>query len=80
MIFYFTGTGNSLMAAKAVARSGEELINMAEARKQGNCKYELAENERVGFVFPVYCYTVPDAVPYNMNPTQVKKFLTDSLQ
>ena len=40
MIFYFTGTGNSLMAAKAVARSGEELINMADARKQGNCKYE----------------------------------------
>lgn len=62
MIFYFTGTGNSLMAAKAVARSGEELINIAEARKQGNCKYELTENERVGFVFPVYCYTVPDAV------------------
>ena len=62
MIFYFTGTGNSLMAAKAVAHSGEELINMADARKQGNCKYELTENERVGFVFPVYCYTVPDAV------------------
>ena len=62
MIFYFTGTGNSLMAAKAVARSGEELINMAEARKHGNCKYELTEYERVGFVFPVYCYTVPDAV------------------
>ena len=62
MIFYFTGTGNSLMAAKAVARSGEELINMADARNQGNCKYELTANERVGFVFPVYCYTVPDAV------------------
>ena len=62
MIFYFTGTGNSLMAAKAVAHSGEALINMADARKQGNCKYELTENDRVGFVFPVYCYTVPDAV------------------
>lgn len=62
MIFYFTGTGNSLMAAKALAHRGEELINMAEARKSGSCHYELAANERVGFVFPVYCYTLPDVV------------------
>ncbi len=62
MIFYFTGTGNSLMAAKAVACSGEKLINMAEAGKQGSYKYELQAGERVGFVFPVYCYTLPAVV------------------
>lgn len=62
MIFYFTGTGNSLMAAKAIVRSGEELINIAEARKLGCYKYELQTGERIGFVFPVYCYTVPDVV------------------
>ena len=62
MIFYFTGTGNSLMAAKSVAHSGEALVNMAEARKKGNYKFTLTENKRVGFVFPVYCYTVPAVV------------------
>lgn len=62
MIFYFTGTGNSLMAAKAVAHSGEALVNMADARRLSNCKFTLAENERIGFVFPVYCYTVPNVV------------------
>ena len=33
MIFYFTGTGNSLMAAKAVANDGEQFVNMAQARR-----------------------------------------------
>ena len=62
MIFYFTGTGNSLMAAKAIARSGEALINIAKARKLGRYNYEIQAGERIGFVFPVYCYTVPDVV------------------
>ena len=62
MIFYFTGTGNSLMAAKAIVRSGEALINIAKARKLGLFNYEIQAGERVGFVFPVYCYTVPAVV------------------
>ena len=61
MIFYFSGTGNSLMAAKAVAREGERLVDIAAARKAKEYVYE-AKGERVGFVFPVYCYTLPDAV------------------
>ena len=28
MIFYFTGTGNSLFAAKALADEGEEIISI----------------------------------------------------
>ena len=61
MIFYFTGTGNSLMAAKGVSEEGETLVNISEARKQGKLTYDLA-GERLGFVFPVYCYTIGDAV------------------
>ena len=60
MIFYFSATGNSLMAAKAVLEEGERLVDMAEARKAGAFAYDLAEGERVGFVFPVYCYTMGD--------------------
>ena len=61
MIFYFTGTGNSLMAAKGVAEGTETLVDLAEARKQGTLRFDLA-GERLGFVFPVYCYTIGDAV------------------
>ena len=60
MIFYFTGTGNSLMAAEALLEEGERLVDMAGARKAGTYAYDLAEGERVGFVFPVYCYTMGD--------------------
>ena len=40
----------------------EELINIAEALNNNKLEYELKENENVGFVFPVYFYTVPDIV------------------
>ena len=31
MIFYFTGTGNSLFAAQKLAEEGEEIISIVEA-------------------------------------------------
>ena len=62
MIFYFTGTGNSLMAAKAVADEDEQLVDMAKARKSCKYDFELKDKERIGFVFPVYCYTLNDVV------------------
>lgn len=61
MIFYFTGTGNSLYAAKRLAKAeGGELVNMAENRGMPH-EYTLSD-ESVGFVFPVYYYTVNDVV------------------
>ncbi len=62
MIFYFTGTGNSLFAAKALADGDEEVISMTDAAREGAFHYELKENEALGFVFPVYFYTVSDPV------------------
>ena len=61
MIFYFSATGNSLMAAKALAKEGERLVDMAAARKENAYNY-TAKGERIGFVFPVYFYTLPDLV------------------
>lgn len=58
MIFYFTGTGNSLAAAKKLLVKGEQLINMAEARNAGEFTYTVPEHERVGFVYPEYCGSV----------------------
>lgn len=62
MIFYFTGTGNSLMAAKALAQDGERLVDMAKARKARDHRFDIPDGERIGFVFPVYWYTLPDVV------------------
>ena len=62
MIFYFTGTGNSLWAAKQLAKDGEQLVNIADARKKSEYSYSIVEDENVGFVFPVYCYTLGNAV------------------
>lgn len=59
MIFYFTGTGNSLYAAKKLLVDGERLINIADAIKNNEYEYSVADGENVGLVFPVYFYTVP---------------------
>lgn len=59
MIFYFTGTGNSLFAAKRLQTGGEQLINIADAMKRNEYDYEVPSGENVGLVFPVYFYTVP---------------------
>lgn len=62
MIFYFTGTGNSLFAAKRVLSEGERLINIADAMKNDEYEYKVLAGENVGFVFPVYFYTVPNII------------------
>ena len=62
MIFYFTGTGNSLFAAQKLAAEGEQVISMRDAVREGKLSYTLAEGEPLGFVFPVYFYTVSDPV------------------
>ena len=62
MIFYFTGTGNSLYAAKKLADGGEEIVSIVEALRDKAFRYALKEGEKLGFVFPVYFYTVSDPV------------------
>lgn len=63
MIFYFSGTGNSLYAARKItADIGEKLIDISEAMVGKRYIYSIAEDETVGFVFPVYYYGVPTIV------------------
>lgn len=63
MIFYFSGTGNSLYAAARIKTEiGEDLINITEAMAGKRYIYSIAEEETVGFVFPVYYYGVPTIV------------------
>lgn len=62
MIFYFTGTGNSLYAAQSLAAPGENLISIKEAVESRSYTYELQDGEKAGFVFPVYFGGLPTIV------------------
>jgi len=62
MIFYFTGTGNSLYAAQQLAAEGEQIISIIDALREKRFHYTLQDGEALGFVFPVYYYTVSDPV------------------
>lgn len=65
MIFYFTGTGNSLYAADFIAQAqGDQVISIAREmdRKEPVFHYELGEHELLGFAFPVYAWAPPKIV------------------
>jgi len=61
MIFYFTGTGNSLYVAKKLAEklNESEVYSMAEYNLD---KQIGGKNERIGFVFPSYYGNLPRIV------------------
>lgn len=60
MVFYFTGTGNSLWAARELAEAlHEPLVAVSEAVKNGNYVYPADKAKRVLFVFPVHSWGVP---------------------
>ena len=62
MIFYFSGTGNTRWAAEELARKiGEKLLFIPDELKC-NCEYELQEDERLGFCFPVHGWQPPHIV------------------
>lgn len=63
MIFYFTGTGNSEYAARRIARRIKtDVISIGGAMRAGVNSFSLADGEPLGFVFPVYAWSVPDIV------------------
>lgn len=63
IIFYFTGTGNSLYIARQLAEANAELLSIPQMVKQG--KYEF-EADEIGIVYPIYGH---------MPPNMVRKFI-----
>lgn len=57
MVFYFTGTGNSLYVAKQLG--AEQIISIPQALRQANT---LFESPAIGVVCPVYGHEMPDMV------------------
>lgn len=59
MIFYFTGTGNSLWVARELSKAfNEPLISITEMMKADNDKiiYFLQPEEKIFFVYPVHSW------------------------
>jgi len=57
MIFYFTGTGNSLWVAKALSEAlGEPLVSIADElhKEKDGWVYPVRPDEKILFVYPVH--------------------------
>ena len=61
MIFYFSGTGNSLHVAESL-QENEPIVDMAEALRRKKCGFRIKEGEAVGLVCPVYYSGIPKLV------------------
>lgn len=59
-IFYFSGTGNSMRAAQKIAEymGNTEIISI----KANNQNYNAEDCDVIGFIFPVYHWTLPEPV------------------
>ena len=64
MIFYFSGTGNSLHVAKVIASAQKQKL-ASVAVEYGNLEkveYTFIKGEMLGFIFPVYAWAPPKMV------------------
>ena len=63
MIFYYSGCGNSKFIAQSIAEAfDEKMVFIPEAQRNGDFEYNLAENEMIGFVYPIYSWRPPHLV------------------
>lgn len=60
MIFFFSSTGNSQLVAHRLGTCQREcVVDMAESLHQGRTVFSIGNNERIGFVMPVYGWDIP---------------------
>lgn len=65
MIYYFSGTGNSLYAAAKIAEAqGDKLVSIAKELDLKKETYEITckDGDSIGFVYPVYAWGPPKIV------------------
>lgn len=74
MIFYFTGTGNSLYVACQIAEAQDDKLYSIAAlmdKKEKIYHFELYDNELLGFIFPVYAWAPPKMVLEFINKLEI---------
>jgi len=78
MIFYFTGTGNSLWVAKTTAEALSDRIVAISDYFNGDTiispEFTLLPEERIGFVFPVYSWGIPPIMSQFIKHLQLKSY------
>jgi flavodoxin len=78
MIFYFTGTGNSLWVAKMLSEYFHEaLISIAtelNEKKEGNLLYSLRADEKIFFVYPIHSWGPAVSVMRFISRLQLKNY------
>lgn len=64
MIFYFSGTGNSLHLAASISRYFNDELRFIpeELEKKGSLEYLFEDGDILGFVYPVHAWGVPEIV------------------
>lgn len=68
-IFYFTGSGNSLAVAKAIAGQNGELIAIPQVIDDIQSVYS---DDCIGIVFPIYYFSPPPMVRQFLQKTQLQ--------
>lgn len=72
MIFYFSGCGNSRHVAETLATGlNDRLVFIPEAERENRYEYTLADDELLGFVFPIYSWAPPKLVLDFINKMQL---------
>ena len=75
MIFYFSGTGNSKWIANQLSKEQkEELVFIPDALKDRAFEFCLREDEKIGFVFPVYSWAPPAIVLHFIRQLSLKGY------
>lgn len=78
MIFYFSATGNCKYTAKKLAETTDDnIMSMTDCLNnlmENNFLYELKENERLGFITPVYFFGLPTIVIDFLNKLTLKYY------
>lgn len=71
MIFYFSGTGNSYYIAKRFLQPDEELISISDSVNNNQYSFQISQDEKVGFVVPVYNHSLPLIVKKFINEIKI---------
>ncbi len=75
MIFYFSATGNSKHVADKIAeKTGEQLVSMADCVKKMQFDFKLKKGERIGFVYPIYYWSIPSVVEEFVKSLSIEKY------
>ena len=61
VLFYFTGTGNSLAVARRIAEDLEDSVIISMLKEDAH-KYITDDTQNIGLIYPIYMNAIPKVV------------------